>query len=51
MLYESFEDMERSAAGNTCVSMGKMRNMIPKTLQNDWFSLNSFEFSGSPRMT
>ena len=31
---------ERLPQGNTCVSMGKMRKMMHKTLQNYGFSLN-----------
>ena len=39
----------RPAAGNTCVSMTKMRKMSPKTHQNDRFSSKFWIFSGSLR--
>ena len=41
----------RPAAGNTCVSMRKIRKMSPKTHQNDRFSSKFWNFSGSSRMT
>ena len=40
MLYESLKVLSsRPAAGNTCVSMRKMRKMSPKTHQNDGFQV------------
>ena len=39
----------RPAAGNTCVSMTKMRKMSPKTHQNDRFSLEFSKFFRKPQ--
>ena len=39
----------RPAAGNTCVSMTKMRKMSPKTHQNDRFQVDFLNFFRKPQ--
>ena len=39
----------RPAAGNTCVSMTKMRKMNPKTHQNDRFQVDFLKFFRKPQ--